>query len=233
MNDGAAAQMPKSSGGTPQGQENARPPHAAPSRRRRASGHSRLVNLLRVVLPALAIGLLALMALWPRIAGDVAQVPALEDGSDAPGIERPHMLNPRYFGTDSRNRPFSVRAERATYLDDEEEVVALEAPLARMDLGGERQVRLQAERGLFNRTTEVVELYDGVELRDSQGHEVETSRATIRLRAGTASGDAPVTGRGPFGQVEGIGFEWRSDEGVLTLRGPASMSLKPPEGGEP
>ncbi len=204
---------------------------AAPSRRQTAR-YSRIVGLLRVVLPALAVALLALLALWPHIVGDVALMGG-GDGAARPMTEGPHMVNPRYFGTDDRNRPFRVSAERATYVGDEAGVIALERPAAELALDDGAGLRLEAAQGLFDRDAGTAELEGGVTLHDDRGHVVETSRAAIDLRAGVARGDAPVVGRGPFGRIDGAGFEWRNDTGVLRLDGPARMFLRPQEGGEP
>src|SRR5207237_7962527 len=103
----------KSRAGPPMPAAIARPARPAPAagwRPRHTDRYSRRVALLRRLLPVIGVALLVLVAIWPRL------VPLLESvrfGFPAIDLREAHglrMLNPRYAGLDSRNRPCVARS---------------------------------------------------------------------------------------------------------------------------
>jgi LPS export ABC transporter protein LptC len=63
-----------------------------------------------------------------------------------------------------------------------------------------------------DRDNEIIDLSGNVSVYQYQNNELHTSQARIMLKAGTAHGDAPVTGKGPFGTIEAGGFDYNSDD---------------------
>ncbi len=103
-----------------------RPP--APPRLSGRNSYSLFVSSMKLVLPALAAGLVLLVIAWPQLMPDVSR-----SGLDFNKIARDHaktlnMLNARYSGVDENNQPFNVAADLATQSPDDENVVALQHP---------------------------------------------------------------------------------------------------------
>src|SRR3546814_5234258 len=85
---------------------------------------------MKVVLPALAAGLVLLVVAWPQIMPDISR-----SGIDFQRIARDqaktlNMLNARYSGVDENNQPFNVAADLATQSPDDEKLVELQHPKA-------------------------------------------------------------------------------------------------------
>lgn len=189
--------------------------------------YSRFVGLMRVLLPGLAVALLGVLLAWPKLSGrdDLADL-ALGDLKER-GMERPSMVNPRYFGTDSSDQPYTVTADLARSLNRDASVVALNAPKASIALSSGAEVSLGADSGTYRQKEQTVDLVGGVVLNDARGYEVRTERARIDLVGSEASGTAPVQGEGPFGTLEAQGFAMTDSGRTITFTGKSHAVLQP------
>ncbi|MGH7184667.1 MAG: LPS export ABC transporter periplasmic protein LptC [Pseudomonadota bacterium] len=175
-------------------------------RRRPVIGYAGTVAALKVLLPAVAVALIVLVAFWPRFLLDGGRFEVVADASGDIGIDRLSMLNPRFQGTDSRDRPFTVTAERAVQDLTDDDIILLARPQADMTLEDGAWVALKADQGFYHRDAETLQLAGGVDLFHDQGYEIHTPSAAIDLNGGTAEGHEPVEARGPFGQLTSEGF---------------------------
>ena len=178
----------------------------APPRLSRRSGYSLFVGAMKVILPALAVGILLLVLVWPSLMPEDTRFRiGLSDLGPEGGGEL-SMINPRFQGRDKAGRPFSVVAERATQPSEEGGRVELTAPKADITLADGAWLILGARAGTYHREREVVNLRGDVSLFHDRGFEVHTARARLDLAAGEASSDSPVSGHGPAGRLEAEGF---------------------------
>ena len=72
---------------------------------------------------------------------------------------------------------------------------------------------LTAKRGIFGREAEALDLVGSVVLYHDSGYEFLTEKAKIDLSKGTAEGQVPIRGQGPFGNLQAQGF-WLVDKGA-------------------
>ncbi|MBU8537460.1 LPS export ABC transporter periplasmic protein LptC [Roseomonas tokyonensis] len=206
----------------------------APSRERRAPSAGQLlrrrilVSVAKRVLPLAAVALLAAIALWPEIdsAADRGRVAFRRVLQAAPDALR--IVDPRYQGVDEQNRPYTVTASVATQ-GGNEEVVVLDAPRADLLMGDGSWVYLESREGRFNRPTNHLDLSGQVTVHHDDGSQFVTDRAAIDLKAGVASGDAPVAAQGPFGTLTAQGFRLFDRGQVVVFTGRARTVL---EGGQ-
>src|SRR5688572_5329247 len=105
-------------------------------RRRRGPliGYATAVTALKILLPGIAIGLILLVALWPQYLLEGGRFQIVATPSGEAGIDRLSMVNPHFKGSDSRNRPFTVTAERATQDLTDDKLMHLARPQAAMTL---------------------------------------------------------------------------------------------------
>ena len=78
------------------------------------NNYSLFVSSMKLLLPALAAGLVLLVIAWPQIMPDVSR-----SGLNWQKVARDHaktlnMLNARYSGVDENNQPFNIAADLAT-----------------------------------------------------------------------------------------------------------------------
>ncbi|MCC7283567.1 MAG: LPS export ABC transporter periplasmic protein LptC [Acetobacteraceae bacterium] len=213
----ALAARPRGAG-TPPGRE-ARPPGASPARRL-------AVRLLKRLLPAAAMLLLAAIALWPQWQGsEEARRITFRLGSNL--LNEPmRMRDARFRGIDQLGRPYTITASEATQLPGSEDRVELTEPKGDITLQDGAWVLLQARHGLYRRQPGLLDLDTAVVLNHDGGYEVRTDQASIDLEARTARGTSPIEGQGPFGTIEGQGFEAEDGGKVIIVTGPARMVLE-------
>jgi lipopolysaccharide export system protein LptC len=197
-------------------------------RRRRGPliGYRAAMTLLKIALPAVAVALLVIVALWPQylLVGGRFQLAA--DPSGENDLDRLSMVNPHFKGRDLSNRPFTVSAERAVQDAKDEELVLLAKPQAEITLENGAWVALKAEQGFYRRDLETLRLTGGVELFHDQGYEIHTPSAAIDLNGGTAEGHERVDAQGPFGALTSQGFRVAERGDVVEFTGKSRLVLE-------
>ena len=168
------------------------------------SRYSRFVTLMKYALPVVAGSVLLLVVVWPefkpkpeRFAVGISDLKVNVEGGQ-------RVVNARFTGVDSENRPFSITADAV--VQDADDGVKLTQPKADVTLAGDSWVAIAAPQGTFWRKPRVLNLVGGVDLFHDDGYEFQTEEARIDFRIGAASGDTPVKGHGPFGTVDAEGF---------------------------
>ena len=204
---------------------------ANPVSRPAGGGYSRFVAWTKVVLPFIAIGLIALVIIWPRLKTDdtfrIGFASVNITGKTTPGMD-----NARYVGTDENRKPYSVTADLARLIDSDAGTVALELPKADLTLEDGTWLVLTADTGLYQRDGATLDLKGGVNLFHDTGYEISTEVLDVDLKAGGATGDKPINGHGPFGELKAQGIKLIDKGQVIYFTGPAHLLLYTPAGAD-
>lgn len=191
--------------------------------------YSGFVQIAKVMLPVTAVGLIALVILWPHLRTEdlrfrigFAAIQSNVEGD-------PNLLNPRYVGTDDDNQPFAVTADIAKKLDGEglDVRIGLELPKADITLKDGSWLVLTADNGIYARREKTLDLAGSVNLFHDSGYEFRTEKATVDLSQGVAKGDVPVKGQGPFGTLQAEGFRLLNKGRTIVFTGKSKMFLQP------
>lgn len=175
-----------------------------------AGRYSRFVLLMRWALPAAAVVMLVLLLVWPNPNGDVRSLPPTTMGQR-------EMTNLRYSGLNAKNEPMVVTATRAIQVGDMQQAIDLENVKGELQRTGGGWVRLESQTGRYDQQANRVTLTGEVHLTDNDGYDVVTEKAEVALNApAQAWGDAPVTGKGPQGNIQANGFKI-TDEGKTVM----------------
>lgn len=191
------------------------------------SGYSLFVGTLKVVLPALAVGMMLLVLVWPRLAPDEGGLRIGLSDLNPDGSGDLDMVNPRFQGRDTENRPFSIVAAKATQRAGGTDRIDLEAPKADITLEQGAWMALSANTGVYDRAGERLDLAGNVSLFHDRGFEMHTQTARIDLNAGVARSDAPVAGQGPAGHLEAQGFRLSQDGARIHFLGRSRLTVYP------
>lgn len=191
------------------------------------NSYSLFVTSMKVVLPALAAGLVLLVIAWPQIVPEVGR-----SGIDFQKIARDqaktlNMLNARYSGVDENNQPFTVAADLATQAPDNENLVELQHPKADITTTEGDLVALSARLGHYYREEQKLDLSGKVHLTHDKGFDIRTETASIDLENGTAAGDSAVSGEGPSGELQSEGFRLRERGQVIVFTGKSRLVIYP------
>ena len=197
----------------------------ARKRRQPLLGYAATVTTLKIVLPAIAVGLIVLVALWPQYLLEGGRSHIVAHPTGAAGIDRLSMTNPHFQGTDERNRPFSVSAERAMQDLRDDNLILLARPEAEMTLEDGAEIALKAAEGSYRRESELLRLTGGVDLAHNRGYRIKTPSAAIDLKGGTAEGNEPVDAQGPFGTLQAEGFRVAERGDIVEFTGKSRLVL--------
>ena len=182
---------------------------------------------MKFVLPVLALGLVTLLVVWSQ---DKDQDKGFRLGASSLKVEDvagQKLINARYTGIDSRDRPFTVTAENLSQADKDADLVDLKEPKADVVLTGSSWAALSAPTGQYSRKERILHLAGGVSLFHDGGYEFQTARAVIDIGNNAARGDDPVDGHGPFGILQASGFRVESGGERIHFTGRAKLVVYP------
>jgi lipopolysaccharide export system protein LptC len=212
------------------GKEQARRP--LPEIMRSISGYRRRTFLLKALLPTIAIGTLVTVATWSSWSGSVPgfRMAPLTQASSA--VSEDAMVNPRFYGVDDNNQPFTVTADMAMRDPSNDARVNLTMLQADMADEDDSWTYVSADKGLYDRDAETLDLEGSVSMFTGDGLEVKTDAAQIDLVTGTARGAAPLHGQGAWGMLDAVGFTYKRDGNVFNFFGKPTLVLYPVDGNE-
>lgn len=186
---------------------------------RRLRAYTYFIRSMRIVLPVLTIAAIAFVIAWPSLRNDKSgPVPADPGG--------PQMLNSRYSGVDQQNRPYTITADSAIQSARNADTVDMVNPVAEMTLEDGSWIALKSRSGHYNQKENKLVLDGDVELFHSLGYQVKTQQAFADVNSGTAWGDRPVSGHGPAGQVDALGFRIFDRGATIVFTGDSKLILR-------
>lgn len=194
-----------------------RPPTPGGLARRRL-----VIKLTKWLLPALALLLLSLIALWPEIGGldDATRVAYQRVSGEMDGAT---LTNARYRGVDKHGRPYTLTA--ATAQQDGPDRINLTTVKADTTLASGTWLMLQAKNGVFWQHSNQLDLSHDVTLYRDDGTTVVTNSASIDLKNGAAAGSEQTHSEGPFGTLDAAGFTIVDKGAAIQFAGPAHLVL--------
>lgn len=185
--------------------------------------HSRIVRMMRVVLPALAllvIGVVMLQAFMYE-ADDTLKLKYARAGSLADDLK---MLQPELSALFGKDSPFSVRADSAAR--DGRNLV-LDKIRADFNISGESRLSLTASKGVVDTKAARIVLGPGLALDWDRGYRLHTESAIFDTRAGTVSGQSEVKFEGPAGTARADRFSVLDDGKRIRLDGNVRTTFVP------
>jgi len=199
----------------------------AAGRRPLQDSYSRFVARAKRLLPLMALGLLIVVVVWPRLDihfDRLALIPKI-DRRQAHDLR---MLKMRYTGIDKENRPFVVTADAAEQMsNDINDLVGLEGPKADVTTADGGWYEASAFTGTYQPQNKMLDLFGSVVLYAARGDEFHTDSARVDLSNSSAEGHEHVTGQGPFGHVEAAGFRVVDHGATVIFTGHADLYLEP------
>ena len=189
----------------------------------RSQTYSRFVGAMKLVLPAAALGLIALIASWPSL-HDPAPAAAVHDNGQLT------MTNAHYEGSDRKNQPYSVLAVQARQSTSQPGIIDMKRPDAEITLNSGAWVTVRAEHGRFDQNLGRLLLTGDVDLVHDKGYELHSDTAHVDVNHNTAWGNRPVVGQGPLGTLYAQGFRMADNGATIVFTGNARAILEPRSG---
>jgi lipopolysaccharide export system protein LptC len=189
--------------------------------------HTRFVHRTKWTLPALAIALLLLVAVWPQLVSLFEHVRFGMPRIDLSEARRLRMVQPHYSGIDRQNRPYVLTADAAMQVPRSDDLVTLDGPKADLTTNSGNWVQISGDTGTYQTQPQLLDLFGNVQLYQDRGNEFHTDSAHIDIVNGTAEGHDPVDGQGPFGHVTAEGFTMYNRGDVIVFNGKTNITLLP------
>lgn len=164
--------------------------------------HSRVVMILKVSLPLVALAILSsLFLISPPI--DPEDAIPYADVEIADRLAEPRMTGAGFATVTSDGATLTLSADRAAPVAGGAEVAGLRGQLASAD-GAVTEITAAA--GKLDRTAGQLVLHDGVRLSTSTGYEVATDNLTMGTDRSFLESGGPVTATAPMGELTSGGL---------------------------
>jgi lipopolysaccharide export system protein LptC len=186
------------------------------------SAHDWLVRWLKILLPAGAGVLLAILALAPfDRKGDVSFI--LDKKKVQSAQERMRVEAARYTGTDNKGQPFVMVANRAVQRSSDTPIVDVRGMLARLNQQ-QGPVVIAADQGRYNLDTQKVDVIGPVKVAGTDGFTLRTSDVIVDLKGRQLASQGPAEGAMRLGQFQAGHI--RADLGTHTVVMDGGVRLK-------
>jgi lipopolysaccharide export system protein LptC len=200
---------------------------------RPSTGYSRFVNLMKLLLPAVAVGLLLLVVAWPRIQSGLDHLRLNFGRLDLSEARDLRMVNARFSGLDKRHRPYLLTADVARQMPDRNDLMALDGPKGDITLQNGAWLAITAFTGVYLTQGQLLDLFGDVKLFHDRGYELTTDTAHVDMASGTADGHDPVQGQGVFGDITSEGFRLLDHGQTIIFTGKAKLHIAPRQSESP
>lgn len=189
---------------------------------------SKLILYMKILLPAVALGLLMLLVIWPLVdTGDQGFRLIPLDLKETVAAGDVKMLSPEFIMKDGRGLPLRVRAKEAHQDPQIENRYLFESIIAEYTTEDETWMVLTATQGTYDRTLNYLDLQEGVEVIADNGQSFRTKTARINLETQDIEGENAVEGHGPLGQIKAQGFKMDTQAKILNLQGRSKLIYNP------
>lgn len=167
---------------------------------RPADGYTRAVWIAKLVLPLMALGLLATLFLLSRSAPGGRPV-APGDLSEAELAREERLGRPSYNGVTEEGARITLAAESLAPDPDRPGVIAGRDLIARVVTAGGYGWDVLAEAGEIDQPERVTTLSGGVRIHTTDGYRLTTERAVMKTNLTWLRTDGAVAAEGPLGQL--------------------------------
>ena len=193
----------------------------------RAGNHSTLVRSLRTLLPISAIALFASYGIFMQRSISIGWGDKkIEVGKIEINREALVAHNPRYSGFDKNGSEFVVRASTAEQDLKQKGIVRLKAIDGQLTDASRSKTDLKATRGTLDTNTNILEMYERIDVVAQNGMNAELTRATVYTKESRIVSTEPVTVRMPSGVVRGQSMTIEQKKKQVLFSGGVVANLK-------
>ncbi|HEY2048205.1 MAG TPA: LPS export ABC transporter periplasmic protein LptC [Caulobacteraceae bacterium] len=176
-------------------------PITSPPPRGKARAHSRLVRVLRIILP------MTMIAVAGMLAGFVAAHAIRQHQAAHAGVVAPiRMLNPHFYGRDAQGRPYTLTAREAARDTRAFQTVLLSDPFVTLDNPQGRPSTLVADTGVYHEDTRILLLRGHVRATDAKSGHFASDEAVVNTRTGSVVGPQALQSQSNTGALQSRSF---------------------------
>lgn len=192
--------------------------------------HSFIVRKLRWLLPIMAMGIVLVLLIWPRLQTELENIRFKVAPIDEKVLElaatETRLIAADFSSVDTKGRPYRLLADHAIQKNDNPDFIELDSPKATLQTSPTESLNLQSRTGLMNQSTSNLILNDDVTLTRTDGTTLTTQNLNLNLETHDAQTDQPVTIRGPQFDLDATALNTTNSATLITFQGPATLVLK-------
>lgn len=173
--------------------------------------HTKLVKLLKVALPLVALALLSTIFLVSRTARTDDAIPYSTVDVQGRAMD-PRLTAPTWSGLTSDGSRLNISAAEAR-LPAEGRPARISALRADLVTPDGVTTHMQSTAGLYDDTRQSVTFSGPVRVNTSAGYDIRMTEATAELDRAHVTGVGPVTAQAPMGQLTAGGMTLNRTEG--------------------
>lgn len=181
-----------------------------------------ITRIIRPLLALIILGVIVVVFIWPL----------QDDSLTTPDTETPNaaqtsndLIAPKFSSTDGDGNPFTLTAARAVQVKDKPDLLNLTTPAGTITLSSGTTVTGGAPLGVYNQTTNELDLSGGVVFKTSDGYHATVDHLHLNTKTRDIVTDAPIQITGPMGEITATRANGNMTTGILILTGPATIIL--------
>ena len=201
-----------------------RPGSAAqgPLPRGRARVHTRLVRVLRVLLP------MTMLAMVATLVGFVALHAARrQDAAQRDAATPIEMVNPHFFGRDSQGRAYTLGARQAARDERSFQRVLLSYPTVTLDTEGPKPSTVTADTGVYHEDSRMLYLKGHIRADNAQSAKFATDEAVVNTRTGAVTSPTALSSQTSAGNLQARSFDVFDKGDTVVFKGGVHARLNP------
>ena len=192
----------------------------------KASRHTRLVRIMKLLLPCIAAGLLGLLIIYPKLKDDVKEF-SLDITIPRTGeLEKLHVENTIFHITDKDNKVHNITAGNIDETEPGSKLVKIANPEGIFPSSNDAWINVKAPTGYYDQNTNQLKLADNVTIYHSDGLDLSIPYFTFDFNESFGFSDAPVKASGEMGELQAEGLKVYHKENLIVFTGRTTIDLK-------
>ncbi len=192
-----------------------------------SAGYTKFVRYMRLILPLIAVGIVAIIFLWPN-SDDEAIIPVRQNKKifKDQHISKNELLNPKFESADKNKRPYKITAVRAVQGETNDNLIMLEKPVGVIKISDNETIRVSSLTGAYRRDTERFYLKGNVDIFHNKGYDLKSEEVHIDMKKNLAWSEKDVFGKGPDLSITAKGIKLDGESNDVVFIGPAKLVLE-------
>lgn len=196
-------------------------------------GHTRIVKSLRILLPLIAIGVIAALVFTsgkdePALPIEKLKTPIIsgtqQTASNKPVIEKNELVNPQFESQTKDGKTYKITANNAVQELKQPDLILLESPKGTLEIEP-YPLLISAKDGTYNQKTQFITLNENVKISQEETGEIHLKTLEADLSRGEMFSPHPVEAEGTYGKLSANSMRITDDGMKITFEGPASLTI--------
>ena len=188
--------------------------------------YTRIVKMVKLALPAVAAILISILLIYPYLKNDIRDFQLDLTLPQKGELEKLHISNTPFYITDKDNKVSNFIASNIDETSPGSKLIKLTNPEGMIPQNDNLWINIKSPTGFFDQNKNLLELQQNVEVFYSDGINLNTSSAFFDFNKSLGYGNTPISGQGFLGNFKSQGFEIKTKENILILKGQTHITIK-------